>query len=206
MTEPPPKHRPERRKLLDGSRCPRDTMRQFLTPSPGRSSTQSTSTGTYRIFRQLTVRAQLDALYFVSCVRMTASGAKRPFRSVRVTSAFGGSADVAGGRSGRRERPEAAIKATAPCRRYRNLYPGLEDAVAVQWTARLVVLPRRGLHIEQRTYDIDTGTGFSELSVILSSPENFTSYATSETATPSEHDAITCIFDPSLCSDLTAHF
>jgi hypothetical protein len=138
--------------------------------------------------------------------RVAAAGAKRPFRSVRVTSAFGGSADVAGGRSGRRERAGAAIQATTPCRRYRNLYPWLEDAVAVQWTARLVVLPRRGLHIEQRTYDIDTGTGFSELSVILSSPENFTSYATSETATPFEHDAITCIFDPSLCSDLTAHF
>jgi hypothetical protein len=73
-------------------------------------------------------------------------------------------------------------------------------------TAWLVVEPRPGLHIEQRTYGISTGTGFLELSVIRFSPEIFTSNATSETATPSEHDAITCMFDPSLWNDLTVHF
>jgi hypothetical protein len=64
----------------------------------------------------------------------------------------------------------------------------------------------RGLHIEQRTYDISTGTGSLELSVKLFSPEIFTSNATSETATPSEHDAITRTFGPSSCNDLTVHF
>jgi len=64
----------------------------------------------------------------------------------------------------------------------------------------------RGLHIEQRTYGISTGTGSLELSVILFSPEIFTSNATSETATPSEHDAITRTFAPSSCNDLTVHF
>ena len=62
------------------------------------------------------------------------------------------------------------------------------------------------LHIEQRTYGISTGTGSLELSVILFSPEIFTSNATSETATPSEHDAITRTSDPSLRNDLTVHF
>src|SRR5580704_5080095 len=81
-----------------------------------------------------------------------------------------------------------------------------EDVVAGHRTAWLVVRPRRGLHIEQRTYDISTGTGSLELSVILFSPEIFTSTPTSETVTPSEHDAITCTFDPSSCIDLTAHF
>src|ERR1700757_8853 len=53
------------------------------------------------------------------------------------------------------------------------------------------------LHIEQRTYRISTGTGSLELSVILFSPEIFTSNDTSETATPSEHDATIRTFDPS---------
>ena len=79
-------------------------------------------------------------------------------------------------------------------------------AFAGNRTAWLVVRPRRGLHIEQRTYDISTGTGSLELSVILFSPEIFTSNATSETVTPSEHDAITRTFDPSSCNDLTVHF
>src|SRR5258705_9271416 len=65
--------------------------------------------------------------------------------------------------------------------------------------------PKR-THIGQRTYGISTGTGSLELSVILSSPEIFTSNATSETATPSEHDAITFTFGPSSCNDLTVHF
>ena len=64
--------------------------------------------------------------------------------------------------------------------------------------------PKR-THIGQRTYGISTGTGSLELSVILSSPEIFTSNATSETATPSEHDAITFTFGPSSCNDLTVH-
>ena len=64
----------------------------------------------------------------------------------------------------------------------------------------------RGLHIEQRTYGISTGTGSLELSVILFSPDIFTSNVTSETATPSEHDAITRTFGPSSCNDLTVHF
>lgn len=62
------------------------------------------------------------------------------------------------------------------------------------------------LHSGQRTYCISTGTGSLRLSVILFSPENFTSNATSETATPSEHEAITFRFDPSSCNDLTVHF
>lgn len=62
------------------------------------------------------------------------------------------------------------------------------------------------LHIEQRTYRISTGTGSLELSVILLSPEIFTSNVTSETATPSEHDATTCTFGPSSWNDLTVHF
>ena len=65
---------------------------------------------------------------------------------------------------------------------------------------------RRRFHIEQRTYGISIGTGSLELSVILLSPETFTSNATSETATPSEHDAITRKFGPSSCNDLTLHF
>ena len=64
----------------------------------------------------------------------------------------------------------------------------------------------RGLHIEQRMYDISTGTGSLELSVMLFSPENFTSNATSEIETPSEHDAMTFTFGPSSCNDLTVHF
>jgi hypothetical protein len=64
----------------------------------------------------------------------------------------------------------------------------------------------RGLHIEQRMYDISTGTGSLELSVMLFSPENFTSNATSEIETPSEHDAMTFTFGPSSWSDLTVHF
>jgi hypothetical protein len=62
------------------------------------------------------------------------------------------------------------------------------------------------LHSEQRTYSISTGTGCLELIVMLFSPENFTSYATSETTTPSEHAAITFTFGPSSCIDLTVHF
>ena len=65
--------------------------------------------------------------------------------------------------------------------------------------------PKR-THIGQRTYGISTGTGSLELSVILSSPEIFTSNATSETATPSEHNAIAFTFGPSSCNDLTVHF
>jgi len=78
-----------------------------------------------------------------------------------------------------------------------------EAVVGGHGTARLV---GPGLHIEQRTYNISTGTGALELSVILFSPEIFTSNATSETVTPSEHDAITRTFDPSSCNDLTVHF
>jgi hypothetical protein len=63
-----------------------------------------------------------------------------------------------------------------------------------------------GPHVGQRTYGISTGTGSLELSVILFCPEIFTSNSTSETATPSEHDAITRTFRPSSCSDLTVHF
>ena len=63
-----------------------------------------------------------------------------------------------------------------------------------------------GPHSEQRTYSISTGTGCLELIVMLFSPENFTSYDTSETETPSEHAATTFTFDPSLCIDLTVHF
>src|ERR1700722_3278023 len=66
--------------------------------------------------------------------------------------------------------------------------------------------PRRGLHIEQRTYSISPGTGFWELSVIRFSPVTFTSNGTSEIETPSEHDAITCKFGPSSCDDLIVHF
>jgi hypothetical protein len=66
--------------------------------------------------------------------------------------------------------------------------------------------PPYALHIEQRTYGVSIGTGSLELSVILFSPETFTSNATSETVTPSEHDAITCTFDPSSRNDLTVHF
>jgi hypothetical protein len=80
------------------------------------------------------------------------------------------------------------------------------SVVAGHRTVWLVVQPRRGLHIEQRTYDVSIGTGFLELSVILFSPEIFTSNATSEIATPSEHDAITCTFEPSSCDDLIVHF
>jgi hypothetical protein len=63
-----------------------------------------------------------------------------------------------------------------------------------------------GRHIEQRTYGISTGTGSLELSVILFSPEIFTSNSASDTATPSEHDAITRTFRPSSCNDLMVHF
>ena len=61
-------------------------------------------------------------------------------------------------------------------------------------------------HSWQRTYGISTGTGFLELSVILFSPEIFTSNATSETETPSEHDAITFTSEPFSWNDLTVHF
>src|SRR5262245_51830981 len=64
----------------------------------------------------------------------------------------------------------------------------------------------KSTHIEQRTYGISTGTGSLELSMIRFSPEIFTSNATSETATPSEHEAITRTFVPSSCNDLTVHF
>src|SRR5215475_15614732 len=86
---------------------------------------------------------------------------------------------------------------------YTTILRGLVASHRVAW---LIVQPRRGLHIEQRTYDISTGTGSLELRVILFSPEIFTSNATSETATPSEHAAITRTFDPSSCNDLTVHF
>src|SRR6185437_3755237 len=62
------------------------------------------------------------------------------------------------------------------------------------------------LHSEQRTYAISIGTGSFGVRVIAFSPENFRSSAMSENATPSEHDAITFIFDPSSCNDLTVHF
>ena len=61
-------------------------------------------------------------------------------------------------------------------------------------------------HSWQRTYGISTGTGSLELSVILFSPEKFTSNATSETETPSEHDAITFTSEPFSWNDLTVHF
>jgi hypothetical protein len=77
---------------------------------------------------------------------------------------------------------------------------------AVVAGARDRLARRPGLHIEQRTYNISTGTGALELSVILFSPEIFTSNATSETVTPSEHDAITWTFEPSSWNDLTVHF
>ena len=109
------------------------------------------------------------------------------------------------GREHGRTIPLAEVQSTTLRRRYSDPYDGSKDVVAVHRTAWLVVQPRRGLHIEQRTYGISTGTGSLELSVILFSPEIFTSNATSEIATPSEQDAITFIFGPSSCNDLTVH-
>src|SRR6476620_9061318 len=80
-------------------------------------------------------------------------------------------------------------------------------AVAIPGSSIQVPSNRRGrLHIGQRTYGICTGTGSLELSVILFSPENVRSNATSEIETPSEHDAISRIVAPSSCNDLTVHF
>src|SRR5690349_3585054 len=62
------------------------------------------------------------------------------------------------------------------------------------------------LHIEQRKYGISIATGSLELSMILFSPEIFRSNVTSETATPSEHDAVTRALDPSSRNDLIVHF
>src|SRR5581483_7474420 len=73
-------------------------------------------------------------------------------------------------------------------------------------TVRLVLEPRRGRHMGQRTYNISIGTGSLEESVIVFFPVTFTSKGTSETATPSEHAAITCRAAPSSCTDLTVHF
>ena len=65
---------------------------------------------------------------------------------------------------------------------------------------------QRPSHTWQRTYGISTGTGSLELSVILFSPEIFTSNTTSETETPSEHAAITFTSEPLSWNDLTVHF
>ena len=64
-------------------------------------------------------------------------------------------------------------------------------------------MPR--LHSWQRTYHISTGTGSLELSVLLFSPEIFTSNATFETETPSEDDAITFTSEPSKITDDLGH-
>ena len=80
--------------------------------------------------------------------------------------------------------------------------PGLDSRIKSKYFSSR----HRGRHIEQRTYGISTGTGCFERSVILLSRETCRSNATSETATPSEHAAIKCIFDPSSCNDLTVHF
>src|SRR5262245_26719695 len=104
-------------------------------------------------------------------------------------------------------RPRTDVRLTPQGNRRRN--QRFRRSRIVRSGLKLCVNPlsrRRRLHIVQRTYGISTGTGFFELSVMLFSPEIFTSYATSEIATPSEHDAITCIFGPSSCSDLTVHF